>query len=498
MLLDLLNNLAIMSALLFIAGTFFQNRPLLHQAPIKTRLYAGLGSGLLGSLLMMNAIHINETMIIDLRHLAVVIAAIFGGPVSAILSATLIGIFRITFFGISTAAVTAATVSIIMGFVLGLISSLNLTKVLKYITMNVLHVTISSTFIYFLINNPPVAIDVLSHFIFISAVGGIFTYYLAEYIDRSNQNHRSTAYYKIMADNATDLISTHKLDGSFKYLSPSSLTILGYEPKELVGKNPYDYYHPDDLTAIYESHEAVKDKDEEDIVEYRFKRKDGEYIWLETASKKMKGSSDSDEEIICSSRNITVRKQLEEKLSKMNQQLNKLSNIDGLTGIANRRHFDHMYDLEWKDALTQQKPLSLLMIDIDHFKIYNDTYGHQSGDECIHTVAKISEAVLKGPRDFAARYGGEEFAVILPHTNEAEAQQIADEIRQRIYELAIPHQNSKVVPVVTISVGVSTLIPNFDINPAELIKQADLALYHAKSSGRHQVTVFEPSQAVLA
>ncbi|MBF0101082.1 MAG: diguanylate cyclase [Desulfobacterales bacterium] len=164
--------------------------------------------------------------------------------------------------------------------------------------------------------------------------------------------------------------------------------------------------------------------------------------------------------------------------------LNRLTKLDGLTKIANRRAFDETIISEWRRMKRDQKPLTLILCDIDFFKQYNDTYGHLAGDECLRDIAKIISESLHRASDLAARYGGEEFAIILPNTPETGGLHIAERIRNAVSELKIEHKGSKICQWITISLGVSCIIPdNMDIN--DFIKEADNALYMAKKKGRN-------------
>ena len=181
----------------------------------------------------------------------------------------------------------------------------------------------------------------------------------------------------------------------------------------------------------------------------------------------------------------------ESMLRQANLELEKLVNLDGLTQIANRRCFDDRLTIEWQRLSREQQPIGLLLFDIDYFKRYNDCYGHQVGDECLMSIAQTVQKALSRPADLVARYGGEEFAVILPNTNLDGAFKVAEQIRGVIASLAIPHQNSKISNIVTVSVGVTSLIPNPQQKPSTLIKQADIALYNAKQQGRNRAIVFD-------
>ena len=175
------------------------------------------------------------------------------------------------------------------------------------------------------------------------------------------------------------------------------------------------------------------------------------------------------------------------KLLQLNQELENLSFKDALTDIANRRSFDNTLNREWKQARRNQKPISLIMIDVDFFKLYNDLYGHQQGDNCLKTIAQTLALVAKRPKDMVARYGGEEFVLLLPETEIKDAIQLAEECRQRIQALKLEFELSEISDVVTISLGVCTITPRKDVMSELLLKAADKALYRAKKMGRNRV-----------
>lgn len=166
--------------------------------------------------------------------------------------------------------------------------------------------------------------------------------------------------------------------------------------------------------------------------------------------------------------------------------LRKMATIDGLTGVANRQRFDEQLELEWAQSGRDGEPLSLLMIDVDFFKRFNDHYGHQCGDDCLKKVGQALKSVSRRPYDFVGRYGGEEFVMMLPKTDVPGAQHVAGKVLAAIQELAIEHLSSDVAPVVTVSVGVATMHAASQSSPFILLSQADMALYQAKKAGRNQ------------
>ncbi|HEY9887030.1 MAG TPA: diguanylate cyclase, partial [Candidatus Obscuribacterales bacterium] len=174
------------------------------------------------------------------------------------------------------------------------------------------------------------------------------------------------------------------------------------------------------------------------------------------------------------------------ELMELNQELQRLANIDGLTQIANRRFFDHTLEQEWHRLGIAQKPLSLIFCDVDFFKNYNDTYGHQIGDECLQKIAKLLTQSVRASTDLVARYGGEEFAIILPEADETAALRVAQAIAQKLAALAIPHGASE-RGLVTLSMGLATVTPAERHRLRSLLTAADLALYTAKAQGRNQV-----------
>ena len=177
---------------------------------------------------------------------------------------------------------------------------------------------------------------------------------------------------------------------------------------------------------------------------------------------------------------------LNERLAEMNRELERLTITDSLTSLANRRYFNEFLNREWLRELRERKPFSVLMIDIDHFKNFNDHYGHLEGDVCLQKVAWALQGALCRAGDMLARYGGEEFVAVLPNTDVHGAAELAASFHARVRELAIPHAESPVSPLVTISIGIASVVPNQSLSPSQGVARADEALYRAKQAGRNQ------------
>ncbi len=178
-----------------------------------------------------------------------------------------------------------------------------------------------------------------------------------------------------------------------------------------------------------------------------------------------------------------------EKLESENRHLRLLVTLDALTGIANRRCFDERLEIEWKRAARKGSPISIIMVDIDDFKTYNDTYGHQMGDQCLRKVARAMMSLHHRPGDVIARYGGEEFAMVLPETPAEGAHVVGEKLRTCVEALGIGHAASRVGPNVTVSIGAASVIASGEWNAQALLREADEALYLAKKQGRNRVAV---------
>ncbi len=252
--------------------------------------------------------------------------------------------------------------------------------------------------------------------------------------------------------------------------------VIGHKCSELLD---YQHCHTDSCPII----NSIEHKQELDIQLPNSRNEQFHYI-LSTAPLI---TLDGGHGIVGQFKDITSRKLAEDKLAAANASLKRLARIDGLTQIGNRRYFDETLEKEWLRLRRERKPLSLLLGDIDFFKKFNDHYGHQAGDDCLRLIGQILAGSILRPADLAARYGGEEFALVLPETDMEGALSVGERTLEAIRKLGISHAESTVNDVVTMSMGVVTLIPSNEQEPATLIGLADEALYQAKEQGRNRV-----------
>ncbi|MBT2639596.1 PAS domain S-box protein [Bacillus sp. ISL-39] len=304
----------------------------------------------------------------------------------------------------------------------------------------------------------------------------------------------SEEQYRFIAENSSDMIGRLSSDGSIVYISPSSKRILGYRNDELIGTNFFGKIHPEDRQILLEQYGNPRELSGIVTSSYRMLHKNGEFIWAETTVRPIKDKSGKSSGMMFATRDVTARRTIENQLRESNSLLRKLSSLDGLTEIYNRRAFDEFLRTEWAFACKHKMPVSLLLLDIDYFKKYNDTYGHIQGDECLKIVAHELERFFHEKGYFAARYGGEEFAVVLPNTDVFKAKQLAEDFLSTIQKMNIEHKNSKVSGIVTVSIGVSSVTPTNSVEMKLIIEFADRALYQAKQKGRNRIEVCKSAE----
>jgi len=271
----------------------------------------------------------------------------------------------------------------------------------------------------------------------------------------------------------------------FTYVGPQIEALLGWPPSSWASLDDWaQRIHPDEREAIVHFCVSQCQGGTDHEADYRALASDGSYVWIRDVVHVVRNDDGSVNSLIGFMFDISERKKTEEQLIRLQKELEELSFKDGLTGIANRRMFDTILEREWANARRLRQPLSLIILDIDYFKQYNDRYGHLRGDDCLKRVARALTAAAQRPRDFIGRFGGEEFVLVLPETDPGAARKIAQRCRDLIYELHIPHENSSAGATLSISLGVGTVVPTAHMEQMAFIEQVDKLLYRAKQNGR--------------
>jgi diguanylate cyclase (GGDEF)-like protein/PAS domain S-box-containing protein len=293
--------------------------------------------------------------------------------------------------------------------------------------------------------------------------------------------------HALVTQNSRDVILLADFDGRPNYISPAVLGLTGWAPKETMHRGFSEMVHPEDLPKIEALVHDLRQGAESATIEYRIRKRSGEYVWVEGGFRALGYPGTGIRSgVLIIVRDIAERKSSEALLMQAYQAVERLAVADPLTGLANRRRFDEYLRVEWQRAIRDENPLALLMVDVDHFKLYNDTYGHLQGDACLKQIADSALDVVSRSGDLVARYGGEEFAILLPGTGHEGAMKVAAEVCQALRSRQLPH-GANPHGIVTISVGCATMVPRMHQEPASLIDIADRALYTAKLQGRNRI-----------
>lgn len=326
---------------------------------------------------------------------------------------------------------------------------------------------------------------VLALVMLIAVIGGVLVRQLHRGQRMAVALAEKEVHFRLLAEGSSDMVTRVGLDERLRYVSPSSVRVVGWRPNQLIGTPALAGINPEDLPEVQAIVDAMKrgEKEEARFTYRNAHRQNGE-VWLESTMRVTRKGNGNVDGVVAISRDITEQKRLETRLE-------TLAIEDSLTGLANRRRFDERLKEEWARAYRDRSSLALLMIDVDHFKAYNDEYGHPAGDACLRLVAKIIAAETQRAGDLAARYGGEEFAVLLPNIDTAGCARIGERIRSAIHEAGLVHSTNLPAGCVTASVGGATCRPALErtAGVASLVEAADRALYAAKDAGRDRLVM---------
>ncbi|WP_348748257.1 sensor domain-containing diguanylate cyclase [Pseudomonas rhodesiae] len=278
---------------------------------------------------------------------------------------------------------------------------------------------------------------------------------------------------------------------TFSYIGPQIETLLGWSQHSWVSVDDWvERMHPDDREYVVNFCVSQSRAGVDHEADYRALTVNGDYVWIRDVVHVIRKDGEV-EALIGFMFDISERKHTEEHLIRLQKQLEEYSYQDGLTGIANRRMFDTVLEREWASAQRSQLPLSLIILDIDFFKQYNDHFGHIKGDECLRQVARTLSQAANRPRDFIARIGGEEFVWLLPETDAASARQVALRCLHLICQQEIEHPHSAVSHLLTLSLGVGTRLVAAGSEALEFVEEVDKLLYQAKHDGRMRAAFAE-------
>ena len=277
----------------------------------------------------------------------------------------------------------------------------------------------------------------------------------------------------------------------FAYIGPQIEALLGWPPSSWKNVNDWaERMHPEDRASVVDFCVAQSRAGTDHEADYRALTRDGGYVWLRDVVHVVRNADGEVDSLVGFMFDISERKRNEEKLAQLQKELERLSFNDSLTDAGNRRMFDGVMKREWAAAKVAGTPLSLIMVDIDFFKSYNDYYGHLQGDECLKHIARLL-AEAAGSDGFLARFGGEEFMLVLANTPAENAVRVAERCRALILEKAIAHVRSPHNQRVTASFGVGTIVPTERMDATAFVNLVDAQLYQAKDNGRNRIAAVD-------
>lgn len=308
-------------------------------------------------------------------------------------------------------------------------------------------------------------------------------------VDIETRLEPDSAVYKTLLESTRAI--PWKIDWAtmqFAYIGPQIEALLGWAPSSWVTVQDWvDRMHPDERDRVVAFCVSQSQAGVDHEADYRALTSDGGYVWIRDVVHVVRNEDGAVDSLIGFMFDISERKKTEQQLVLLQKELEELSFKDGLTGIANRRRFDALIEIEWENARRNRQPLSLVMLDIDYFKQYNDRYGHLEGDNCLKRVAQVLGLAAARARDVVARFGGEEFVLVLPETDEAAAAKMAERCRDLVAGERIPHEGSPAGLSLTVSLGVMTTIPAHGQELQAFIEAVDRQMYQAKQQGRNRI-----------
>jgi len=298
---------------------------------------------------------------------------------------------------------------------------------------------------------------------------------------------RKERKYHILLDGSSDPIFSFYPDGTYMYVNNIFAATLNTSKENIIGKKIWDFFPGEEGDKRFATVKHVCETGKPRDIEVCVTKPDGNVYFLTTATP-VKTDDGRVDFVICISKNIT-------ELKKAREDIEKMAFYDGLLNIPNKRYFNDYFEKEWKRASRENIPISILMADIDNFKMFNDAKGHIKGDVCLVEIAKIISGLLERPGDFVARFGGEEFICVLPNTNSAGAVEVAEAIRDAVESMGITSKVGGRNYPLTISIGVNTAVPSFESDSLDsmrnFINNADKAVYTAKANGRNMVVSYK-------
>lgn len=494
---DLVANFALLTAFLFAYNLLFGQKVAGLRPSLRTKTIAGAVHGVFAILLMYFGVSIGPTTILDFRQLMIISSATYGGLYSALLTGLIAAAGRILLFGLNhssiVASISALTLSLGSGLIYRAVRG-HPARMWGYSLLLSL-ACLTGTLVYLLGKDSAAILLRMAPLI---AVGGVFVAGLTAYFASAN---RLTQELKTSEERYRKLHSMQEailqsasgvsivavgLDGRITLFNKGAELMFGYRAKEMLGRAVKGF----GVLSAKARHGLPDER------EWTCFRKDHSRLRILLSVTPVRDEAGETFGYMGVATDITERQRAVEALRKANDMLRQLSLLDGLTGIPNRRHFDQSLEREWTAAASGDRSLALLLLDIDAFKAYNDTYGHQAGDEALIRVADAARSALQREADLAARYGGEEFAVILPGASLADAVRVAERIRAAVEALRMTHAGGP-AGCVSVSVGAAAARGGTLPDAQALVAAADRALYAAKQSGRNRVAQAEERQEAI-